>query len=156
MYRFNINIETGQSKVLSRVLAGWMVILLALSLSCSEDSDIVASENFDFDGTYILTKIARTFDGINFAEESPPAVGGILLINGSYYHRELTLSQEYEEENGTFIFTDGLLFFTSDNGYSGRHGTYDLENRTLTINYTLGDYLYTETWKLADPVPEDL
>lgn len=153
MYCYNLRIKTKQGKLLSRALAAGMIFLLALSLSCAEDAEIVTSEDFDFNGTYIMTRITRTFDGVNYAVQSPPSVGGILQITGAYYHLEITLSQEFEEDNGKLYFSEGILFFTSDDGDIDRHGTYDLENRTLTVTYTLGDYLYSETWKLADPVP---
>ena len=153
MFRFNLNRTNHSSKWFGRKTspAAGLLILLSLAIaSCSGDNDSLIPEDFSYNGSYYLIKISRTSDGVSFEELSAPDVGGVIIITGTSYSRETSISESQETEEGTLEIFDNIIIFTLRGTGEQIRGTYDIKDETITMNYTLGGYLYTETWKRVE------
>jgi len=154
MFRFNLRCQVLRSKSLPErffLRAGLWLLLSVFAVACSEENSEFLPEDFVLSGTYYLVKISRTRDGVNFSELLPPNVGGVLEINGNYYFRDMTIGETRDLGEGALDYQGKVLIFYIDSGDESKLGVYDQENDLITINYTLGDYLYTETWKRVEP-----
>ncbi len=155
MFLFNLNCEISRSKSFAErfPLRAGLFILLALCLvSCSEDSDSSFPEDFIFDDSYYLVKISRTRDGVTFSELRSPDIGGILEITGINYFRDMVIGENREVDEGQFSHSGNYLIFYSSTEDETKQGVYDLKDDSIILNYTSGDFLYTETWKRVEPM----
>ena len=155
MFSFNLNSEINRSKSFDRrfALGAGLIILLTFSqLTCSEDSSSLMPEDFVFDATYYLVKISRTRDGVTFLELHSPSVAGVMEITGYNYFREVSLQGVQQVSEGIFSNQDGNLIFYSTTTEESKQGVYDFNNDWFTLNYTIENYLYTETWKRVEPL----
>ena len=155
MFRFNLNCEIGWSKSLAEKFtprAGLFILLVLCFVSCTKDLDSSFPEDFVFDGSYYLAKISRTSDGVTFSELQSPNVGGVLKITGVNYFWDMTIGEDRGVDEGSFAHSGNALIFYSGTTDETKQGVYDLKDDSIILNYTSGDFLYTETWKRVKPV----
>ncbi|MEA2062233.1 MAG: hypothetical protein U9P14_00920 [Gemmatimonadota bacterium] len=139
--------ETRRS--LSRLAVSALLALLAVS--CSETGTGVPEE-YVLNGTYYITKIARTQDGVAFEELVPPNVGGVIKIIRNYYFRDMILGQERDVDEGEIEILGSVILFYSETRDDTLKGTYDLEKDSFKLNYTRDEFLYIENWQSVQPV----
>ena len=136
--------------------------LLALLVSCSEEADINATEDIDYNGTWVATYATEIIDSETEYHYNSSNISGIMLIQGDTLY---SLIVYFNASTGVFGRADeGALYINTSYDYldfevvedtalqSNPRGYYDYDKGQLTVSYLGNNALWTEIWKRASPV----